>query len=280
MGLLGFLLWIWWRLRDAGLLGPISRMMVVNAVTGLLYVFLIFPHLPQVSYHFQQIFEMISLGSIWFFYAWSHYSTGTNFPSGQDISDSRTDAATLQEVLFQRFAPAEPVLAGMQWLLIPALMAVGLFWLWRRSQKQGLSPAAMVLGFALLAPVIALIHQHFTSLYFYYWYLSYALPLIIAAVAIGLHALVEPLVYKKSVKSYLLTIIMLIGFFTLLSWQTGSWSGRPGRIARAVDWPINEKGIAAVEFRRGRSLWIATKDGQSIRMRDVYEAGSRQRAGR
>ncbi|NOX99977.1 MAG: hypothetical protein GXP30_09640, partial [Verrucomicrobia bacterium] len=153
-GLLVFLLWRWWRSKDAGLVGPISRMMVVNAVTGLLYVFLIFPHLPQVSYHFRQVFEMIPLESFWVFYAWSHYSTGTNFPSGQDIRDLRADTATLQEVLLQRFATAEPILAVMQWLLIPTLMAVGFFWLWRRSQKQGLSPAAMVLGFALLSPVI------------------------------------------------------------------------------------------------------------------------------
>ena len=61
------------------MLGPISRMLAVNAVTGLLYVFLIFPHLPQVSYHFRQIFEVIPLEAFWVFYAWSHYSTGTNF---------------------------------------------------------------------------------------------------------------------------------------------------------------------------------------------------------
>ena len=111
----------------------------------------------------------------------------------------------------------------MQWLLIPALIMGGLIWLWRRSQKQGLTPAAMVLGFTLLSPVIALIHQHFTSLYFYYWYLSYALPLIIASVAIGLHALLAPLIRKKSVTSYTLTVIGLLSFFTLFTWQTCAW---------------------------------------------------------
>ncbi len=280
VGLLAFMVWRGWRSRDAGMLGPISRMMAVNAVTGLLYVFLIFPHLPQVSYHFRQIFEMIPMEAFWVFYAWSHYSTGTNFPSGQDIYDLRTDATSLQEVLLQRFAPTEPILVGMQWVLIPALIIVGLFWLWRRSRKQGLSPAAMVLIFALLSPVIALIHQQFTSLYFYYWYLSYALPLIIAAVAIGLHALVDPLLQRKLVKSYVLAGMVLAGFFTLFVWQTSSLAGRSGRIARAVNWPVNDKGVAAVEFRRGRSLWIATKDGQSIRMRDVYDPEARQRAGR
>ena len=47
-----------------------------------------------------------------------------------------------------------------------------------------------------------------------------------------------------------------------------------------MNWPVNDKGVAAVEFRRGRSLWIATEDGQSIRMRKVYDAEDRQRAGR
>jgi len=128
--------------------------------------------------------------------------------------------------------------------------------------------------------VIALIHQQFTSLYFYYWYLSYALPLIIAAVAIGLHTLVDPLIQKKTAKSYILGLTLMVGFLTLFSWQTSSWTGRSGRIARAVDWPINEKGVAEVEFRRGSSLWIATKDGQSIRVRDAYEANGRPRVGR
>lgn len=280
VGLLGFLLWRWFRSRDAGLLGPISRMLAVNAVTGLLYVFLIFPHLPQVSYHFRQVFEMIPMEVFWVFYAWSHYSTGTNFPSGQDIYDLRTDAAALQEVLLQRFAPAEPVLVTLQWLVIPGLMVAGLLWLRQRSRKQGLSPASMVLGFALFSPLIALIHQHFTSLYFYYWYLSYSLPLIIAAIAIGLHALLVPLCLRKTAVTYSLAVIMLFAFFTIFTWQSHAWTGRSGRIPKAAPWPVNDEGVAQVEFRRGRSLWIATEDGRSIRMRDVYAARNKQRAGR
>ncbi len=280
VGLLGFLLWRWFRSCDAGLLGPISRMLVVNTVTGLLYVFLISPHLPQVSYHFRQVFEMIPLEAFWVFYAWSHYSTGTNFPSGQDIYDLRTDATTLQEVLLQRFAPTEPVLVTLQWLVIPVLIFGGLIWLRQCSRKQGLSPASMVLGFALLSPAIALLHQHFTSLYFYYWYLSYSLPLIIAAIAIGFHALLAPLFHRKGAGASSLAVIILITFFTFFVWQSYSWTGRSGRILQAVAWPVNDKGVAQVEFRRGHSHWIATEDGQSIRMRDVYDADGKRRAGR
>ncbi|MCF6314118.1 MAG: hypothetical protein L3J39_16845 [Verrucomicrobiales bacterium] len=280
VGLLSFLLWRGLRFRDSGMIGPISRMMAVNAVTGLLYVFLIFPHLPQVSYHFRQVFEMIPMEAFWVFYAWSHYSTGTNFPAAQDIYDLRTDAVTLQQLLLQRFASAEPVLVLMQWLLIPVLMIVGLFWLWRRSRKEGLSPALMVLVVALFSPVLALIHQHFTSLYFYYWYLSYALPLVIAAMAMGLQAVIDPLLKRDTGVCRSLAITVCAIFFALFAWQTGSWTGRSGRIPRDVPWPVNDEGVAQVEFRRGRSLWIATQDGRSIRMRDVYDAEGRQRAGR
>ena len=281
-GLLALLLW--WRLRskDPGALGPISRLLSVNAVTGLLYLFLISPHLPQVSYHFRQVFEMIPLQAFWTFYAWSHYSTGTNFPTGEDIYDLRTDAATLPEVLLQRFAPAEPVLVAMQWVLIPALIIVGIFWLIRRSRDDArLSLTAFVLGLGFAAPVIALIHQQFTSLYFYYWYLSYALPVIIVGIAIGFERLILPLLRDgKSQKRLALAAVASAAFFALFVWQTWSGLGRGGRIAQNSKWPLNEEGDATVEFQRATSHWITTRDGQSIRLRDAYDATGARRAGR
>ena len=177
-GLFGFLLWRRYRCKDSGIINPIFRLLTVNTATGLLYVFLITPHIPQVSYHFRQVFEIIPLESFWIFYAWSHYSTGTNFPSSADIRELRSDQVGLWEVLIQRFAATELVLVGLQWVIIPALIVSGFIWLQKGKLKAGLSPATLVLGLAFLAPVLALAHQHFTSLYFYYWYLSSALPIV------------------------------------------------------------------------------------------------------
>jgi len=280
-GLLVFLVWRKIRSGDAGIIGLISRLLAVNVVTGLLYIFLIAPHIPPVSYHFRQVFEMIPLETFWIFYAWSHYSTGTNFPSSGDIRDLRTDQVGLLEVLFQRFAVTEPVLVCLQWVVIPALIISGFIWLLRSSRKSGLSPATLLLGLGFLAPVLALLHQHFTSLYFYYWYLSYALPIVIAGIAIGLQRLIDSLLGRRMHLSTGLAIVIPVIFFATLFWQVTPRQGdRSGRIARNKKWKVNEEGLATIEFKRGRHHWITTQDGRSICQLEVYEADGKRRAGR
>lgn len=272
----GLLIWLInrrLRRRDPAFTGPIARLLAVNALTGLLYLFLIAPHLPQVSYHFRHIFELIPLRPYWIFYAWSHYSTGTNFPGPGDIHDLRTGDATLSEVLFQRFAGQETVLCAMQWLLIPGLILAGLLWLKKRGQPTGF-PAWILLSLALAAPVIALAHQQFTSLYFYYWYLTYALPAVIAGIAIGLQGVTSRLPPMAGAG-------IAAVFFALFLWQVTPGPGKPNRLNSATPWPVNEKGEEAVEFRRGNSHWIATRDGRSISLRDHYQDDrEKTRAGR
>lgn len=280
-GMLGFMLWRRYRSGDPGVVNPISRLLTVNMVTGLLYLFLIAPHIPQVSYHFRKVFEIIPLESFWIFYAWSHYSTGTNFPSPADIYELRTDQVGLGEVLLGRFAASEFVLVGLQWAIIPMLIIVGFSWLLHCKRKAGHSPAALLLGLAFLAPVLALSHQHFTSLYFYYWYLSSALPIVIAGVAIGLDRLVEPLLCRKTPLHSGLAATVSIGFFAVFFWQVSHREQfRPGRISHDGDWALGESGIGAVEFQRGRHLWTTTQDGHSICELEVFEVDGKRRAGR
>ncbi|MCB1231908.1 MAG: hypothetical protein KDN19_16690 [Verrucomicrobiae bacterium] len=290
LGIFGWLIRERLRSGDPAGIGPIARFLCVNAITGLLYVLLIFPHLPQVSYHFRNVFELIPLQAFWLFYAWSHYSTGTNFPSGHDIFELRTDAVTLPEVLFQRFAAHEPILVALQWLVIPTLIVIAFWWLrklGRPDRSSPVAPAGFLLLLGMAAPVLALIHQQFTSLYFYYWYLSYALPVIIAAIAIGFHRLVLPLLEKKPValNRTVATAALSLAFFALFFWQVKPGAeNKPNRLHADTPWPLNEEGEPAVEFRRGRSHWIATQDGQSISLKNHYdkqeEDGERARAGR
>lgn len=279
-GLMVCMLWQRYRSGDPDMIGPVSRLLVVNVATGLLYVFLVFPHIPQVCYHFRQIFEVIPLEAFWIFYAWSHYSTGTNFPSSSDIYDLRTDQVGLAEVLLQRFASAEPVLVVLQWMVIPVLIILGYVWLIRRSRASGYSYSGLILGLGFTAPILALSHQHFTSLYFYYWYLSSALPIVIAGVAIGLQCLIEPFLRRQSPLPKGVAIAICTSFFALFYWQSSPRNSGSGRIQQAVGWPTNEKRIPAVEFRRGASNWVTTRDGQSIRLMEVFDNEGNRRSGR
>lgn len=272
----------WFRSRDPGLLGPITRLLAANAITGCLYILLIFPHLPPVRYHFGNVFELIRLEPYWPFYAWSHYSTGTSFPLPADVGELRAGTADLSEVLLQRFAPSEPVLALLQWGILPALLLGGFFWLRNRQRHDGwMIPASTLLGLGLLAPALALLHQQLSSLYFYYWYLSYALPVVLAGIAIGFHRFVLPqLQSARQPRGQWMGAAATLVFLGLFLWQVSPIGGRPGRTPRATPWPVNEEGVAAVEFRRGRSHWVATRDGQSFSKKDFYEPSERARAGR
>lgn len=278
-GLLACLIWRRLRSGDRGLNGPIARHLAVNAAVALPYLLLIAPHLPQVSYHFREVFELIALEPYWFFYAWSHYSTGTNFPLSDDIGALRSERATLAEVMLGRFAVEEPILAFKQWVLLPALIVWGLVWL-HLGRRRGAVPAAMVLGLALVAPVLALVHQQFTSLYFYYWYLTYALPAVIAGIAVGLGRVVHPLALRPGWLPRTAATAGILAFFALFVWQSQDFPGTEGRVSQSRRWPVNDEGIEAVEFRRGSSHWIATRDGQSICLKDIYEKSDRTRAGR
>jgi len=141
-------------------------------------------------------------------------------------------------------------------------------------------PAAFVLMLALVAPVLALIHQQFTSLYFYYWYLTYALPAVISGIAVGLALLVHPLCVARRRWLRVAGALLIVEFFVLFYWQSHYWPGRSGRVPMAVPWPVNADGVEAVEFQRGRHHWITTRDGLSICRRDVYSAIEGKREGR
>lgn len=278
-GLLACLLWRRIRSGDPAATGSVARLLAVNATVGLLFAVIIAPHLPQVSYHFREVFELIALEPYWFFYAWSHYSTGTSFPISADIEALRADTASLGDVLLNRFALEEPILAFKQWALLPALIVWGLLWL-HVGRRRAAMPATLVLGLALLAPLLALAHQQFTSLYFYYWYLTYALPAVLAGIAAGLGRMAQPWLRAPSWPRQAVGVALLVGFFALYGWQSQHWPGRSGRVAQSRAWPVNADGVAAVEFRRGRSHWVTTRDGQSICHKDLYEASDRTRAGR
>lgn len=280
----GALLWlIRRRLQsgDPGDNGPIARLLAANAVTATAYAWFILPHVPQMSHHFREVFELIALEPYWWFYAWSHYSTGTNFPAGEDVLAMREGTMGLGEALFLRFAVDEPVLAVIQWVVLPALVVMGVIWLNRGRHRQT-SPAALVLTLALAAPVMALIHQQFTSLYFYYWYLTYALPAVIAGIAVGLARLIHPLLTARRRWPRVVGVLLIAEFFVLFIWQSlhqPAWN-RAGRIPRALPWPVNADGVEAVEFQRGRHLWITTRDGLSICRREVFAETDGKREGR
>ena len=154
--------------------------------------------------------------------------------------------------------------------------------LYYAESRDMLKQQAVVLGMA--APVLALIHQQFTSLYFYYWYLSYALPVVIIGVALGFHRLVLPWLRTedRTPRFPAIASAASLAFFALFFWQvTPGSGGKPNRLDADTPWPVNEDGEAAVEFRRGTSHWIATQDGQPISLKNHYQdEGERNRAGR
>ncbi|MCP5541910.1 MAG: glycosyltransferase family 39 protein [Akkermansiaceae bacterium] len=275
-GMLTYLLWRRFRKKEAVAGVKAARLLAVNAASATVYLFLMAPSVPQLAYHFRNVFELIELEFFWLFYAWSHYSTGTNFPLHHDVLELRQGVASLGEVLFGRFAPSEPVLIFMQWIVIPAVIVTAFVLLRRRGHRL---PAALLL-LAMLAPFLALAHHQFTSLYFYYWYLSYALPAVVATFAAGLEMIFSPLLRRRTSGARALVTAVALAYLGVFVWQTWHGLGRSGRVAQSRAWPLNEEGLATVEFRRGRSHWIVYRDGRVECLKDVYDPVTGVRAGR
>lgn len=258
-GLLIGLAWMRLRRNQRRATSQAVRLLVANSAVALLYLFLMGPTFPQVSYHFRNIFELIPLRPFWFYYAWSHYSTGVDFPDPEAIYSMRTGEFGIGHYLLDRFLPGEPVLALLQFIILPGLILAGLIPLWRKRPR-----VALPLTLGLISPLLALTHQQFTSLYFYYWYLVYSLPCLLIGVGIGAEQILRPASHK------VLAAALVAAFLGLFIWQSWPFGGRPGRIRQTLEWPVNDAGVAVVEFQRGNHLWLTYRDGRSICRRNAF----------
>lgn len=240
----------------------LARLGICGAVAFLIFVPLVWPALPQAAGYLKEKMQG-SIGGVWPISAWSRYASGVMMPDAEigrewlnfavedgDEAIRRSAAVFMTE----HYLPEEPWLFCVVFLLFPALMFTGALRFFRQH-----SAAWPVLAGGIAAPLLAYAAHHWMLYTFiYYWYLIYALPVVLVLMALGAEA-VGDAVGKRGRGEWLAWIPPLAVAAVLVSVNLGG-TGRMGWIWGPVTKPE--------QFDRGRYLWITYPDGKTVREPD------------
>ncbi len=150
--------------RENSVGSSLGRFVVSNVISGMLFVQIYAPSIPQVRAYLARDIAQGKMGADWLADVWSHLTLGVQWvapgPEGTHLGTSAL-----------RIAAAEPWLRPMLVLVLPLLAALGLFAIARRGAVGG----AIVFGF-VAAPALAFLHTSFTGNFLFSWYVIYAVP--------------------------------------------------------------------------------------------------------
>jgi hypothetical protein len=205
-----------------------------------------------------------ALASPWLVVTWTEYATGVMMPPFDKILQWKEAhpvhrAAEIPSIwaadwrcLTSHFVPREPLLFVTAFWLVPALTLAGSMHLVRRS-RTCLPLIAAGFGAPLLAYAYHLWPQ--TPVLFY-WYLIYALPVVIALVGAGLDRIGERLaaVWRWDQAALVPSVAFFAVFVAVIS-------GGPGRTKW---WPGAQR--SPVAYARGPFLYVTHPDGTTERI--------------
>lgn len=240
-----------------------ARLGICGAVAFLIFTPLIWPALPQAAGYLKK--EMRgSIGGVWPVSAWSRYASGVMMPDAElgrvwlnadpDEDGEPMPRRSAHVFIREHYVPQEPLLFGVVFLVVPALMLAGAVRFFRQH------PAAWpVLAGGMAAPFLGYAVHHWVFYTFiYYWYLIYAMPVVLMLLGLGLEAASEACAgrWKRPWLAWapaFATAVLLIAVN----------QGGPGRIG----W-IQSPFKLPEQFDRGRFLWITYPDGRTVRVPD------------
>ncbi|MFM7180316.1 MAG: hypothetical protein ACKO2G_02450 [Verrucomicrobiales bacterium] len=275
---LGSMIWQW-RKGDAPALARIGRWTVMNVISGVVFLCVLAPGIPQMAAFMNNAFQSGVMPPFWYVVSYNLFSTGMHFGFPREPFFSPTGPwPSAWAWLFGDFWRAWPV-ALWSLVIMPALFAIGWFGLFRTARGQVfLVITAMILGCIVCVAHHALV----TGYYIYAWYAIYSLPAILVVIAAGLRQIArwfasgDEAQGKRCAIAGGLTIAAAI-FMLAIShpvvrpqgWTIGEMRifARP----QAAGWENPGPGlIPRSHFQRNRSLWVFYADGYHILFLD-YE---------
>jgi hypothetical protein len=179
------------------------RLIVVNALAGMLYLQLMLPCVPQLGEYLASSRSQGLLTPRWHNNLYSHFFTG--------IPWNNSDSASAGLPEFQWIVESEPAFYGVMFALCAALVLLGLI---RLARKQ---PAGWAIAALFVIPGISLyVFARLKGNYLYEWYLIGSLPGLIALLALGLDAATSKLdkLHSCAPPTAILAVILAIGFST------------------------------------------------------------------
>jgi hypothetical protein len=249
--------------KDARSRCDFARLGICGAMAFLVFVPLIWPALPQAAGYLKKEMQG-SIGGVWPVSTWSRYSSGVMMPDAElgrqwlNFDPDEPSELMLRrraiDFLQEHYVPEEPLLFVTVFLIIPALMVAGAYRFFR--QHPAMWP---VLAGSIAAPFLGYALHHWVLYTFiYYWYLIYAMPVVLMLFGLGLEAAGEMCLSR--VRRGWVFWSPAAGFLVLLVWVNQAGLGRLGWTQP----PFTHPEI----FDRGRFLWITHPDGQTVRVPD------------
>ncbi len=160
---------------SAACLPQFSRFLVVNTVAGMVYLQLMLPCIPQLMEYFQSARALGVLSERW------HRNFGSHFLTGIPWNNSDNPAGGYPEL--QWTAAAHPVLFPALVGLVVLLFLLGLA---RLGVSRPRAASWLMLPILLLPGILVYAVSRSKGHYLYEWYVLFALPGLVALVALGL----------------------------------------------------------------------------------------------
>jgi hypothetical protein len=237
----------------------LARLGVCGAVAFVIFIPLVWPALPQAAGYLKEKMQG-SIGGVWPISTWSKYASGVMMPDAEvgrewlNFAVEDGDEAIRRSggtYMVEHYLPEEPWLFCVVFLLFPALMFAGAFAFFHRH------PAAWpVLAGGIAAPLVGYALHHWVLYTFiYYWYLIYAMPVVLVLLALGAEA-VGDLLQRRWRAAWPAWIPALGVAAVLVSVNLGG----PGRMGWIPD-PV----ARPEQFTRGRYVWTTYPDGKTVR---------------
>jgi hypothetical protein len=238
------------RYRDIDARAGLVRFIICNVFAAAIYLPLVLPALPQ-ALGYLKTFKG-ALDGPWPLQTLSKYFAGVMMPAATDYYMAVNDELSTWEFFMRDYVRSERLLLLVVFLIVPSLIVCGV------SRLVSVDRKAWPLIIAGLgAPLCAYVyHRPADTTYLYYWYLIYALPVVIALVGAGLERCGESAqewLHAGWARALPATLFLLLMAVTSV--------GGPGRM---VWFPSPQVGDVA--FERGKYVWITGQDGRTKRV--------------
>ncbi len=205
---------LWWQNRPPGRETQLARFLVCSAVSGGVYLQLMLPCVPQLANYLKSECALGVLDQRW------HRNLGAHFLTGTPWNNSDNAAAGYPELAWT--AQAHPVIFTLATAAALILLTGGLVRLLRVRSAGWIAAAILFLP----APLIYLVSRA-RDQYLYEWYLIFALPGVLGAVALGLDGAAS---LAGRLHRFLTPTVALLGIalFAVLTQAPRQWlTGRP-----------------------------------------------------
>ena len=241
------------RKQDPNARADLVRFIICNVVSAAIYIPLVLPALPQALGYLKTFNG--ALDGPWPLQTLSKYFTGVMMPAPPDEYTARSDELSTWAYFLRDYVQSERLLLFLVFAFVPTLIAIG------TSQVIKAGPEAIPLVIAGVgAPLVAYVyHRPEGTQFIYYWYLIYALPVILALVAAGLSRCGDFL--KRRFTHDGAKWLPTVAFVAILGIANAPGPGR------MLWFPGSQ--ISDEIYERGKFLWITGPDGRTKRVPKV-----------